>query len=251
MRFYLDGAYRARQKYPEITGIRLSTRPDYISPHIIGILKEYGVTTVELGAQSLSDEVLTESGRGHTAEDVVKASKLIKESGINLVLQTMTGLPGDNEERDMITAQRVAQLNPVAVRIYPCVVLRGTKLEKMMLDGKYIPQTVEDAVKICAKLILFYREKGIGILRVGLHSSDLVKSNSVVGGAFHPAFGELAESEVFYIKMRDEITKNPPVSGIFEYEVGKSDISKAIGQHRNNIIRLENEFNLKIRIKEV
>ena len=249
MRHYLECAKKTREKYPSVTGLRLSTRPDYISPKILDILAEYGVTTVELGAQSLCDEVLALSGRGHTEKDVERASGLIKERKISLVLQTMTGLPGDTPERDMETARKVAELHPEAVRIYPCVVLRGTRLEQMMLSGEYKPQTVEEAVEICAELIPFYRKKGIGILRIGLHSSDLWKNSSVVGGAFHPAFGELAESEVLYREIRREIMEKPPQNGIFEWIVPKEDISKAVGQHRKNITRLENEFNIKIIIK--
>ncbi len=248
MRHYLSAAAKTREKYPCITGIRLSTRPDYISPHILDILAEYGVTTVELGAQSMDPEVLELSGRGHTPQDTEKAAALIKDRGFGLVLQTMTGLPGDTPEKDMYTARRIAQLGPDAVRIYPCVVLKGTKLEKMAEDGLYSPQTVEEAVKICSDLIAFYREHGIGILRVGLHSSDLSKNGSVVSGAFHPAFGELCESELLFREMRERIKENGVRSGVYSFAVKKEDMSKTVGQNRKNILRLEREFDIRIKI---
>jgi histone acetyltransferase (RNA polymerase elongator complex component) len=248
MRYYLAAAKKTREKYPRITGIRLSTRPDFISEHILDVLEEYGVTAIELGAQSMDDGVLSLSERGHTAADTARAAKMIKSRGFSLVLQTMTGLPGDSEKKDIETAKKVAALMPDAVRIYPCVVLSGTKLERMAKEGKYKPQTVEEAVKICAGLIEFYEKNGIDVLRVGLHSSDLTKNGSVVGGAFHPAFGELCESEIIYRRMREKIVKNGVLGGVFATAVPKTDISKTVGQKRENIQRLEKEFDIKIRI---
>ena len=248
MRFYLEAAKKTREKFPEITGIRLSTRPDYISEHILDILEEYGVTTIELGSQSMDDTVLLLSERNHTSEATVKAAKLIKSRGFSLVLQTMTGLPGDSRQKDLMTARKFADLCPDAVRIYPCVVLKGTKLEKMAADGLYKPQTVDEAVEICAELIEFYRSRGIEILRVGLHSSDLTQNDSVVSGAFHPAFGELCESEIIYRKLREKIIQNKIRSGVFAFATDNADVSKTVGQKKKNILRLEKEFDIQIKI---
>lgn len=248
MRYYLAAAKKTREKFPQITGIRLSTRPDFISEHILDVLEEYGVTAIELGAQSMDDEVLALSERGHTAADTEKAAKMIKRRGFSLVLQTMTGLPGDSEKKDIETAKKVAALGADAVRIYPCVVLSGTKLERMAKEGKYVPQTVDEAVKICAELMEFYEKRGIDVLRVGLHSSDLTKNGSVAGGAFHPAFGELCESEIKYRRMREKIVRNGVFGGIFAIMAKKSEISKTVGQKRENIRRLEQEFDIIIKI---
>ncbi len=248
MRFYLEAAKKTREKYPRITGIRLSTRPDFISEHILDVLSEYGVTTVELGAQSMDDGVLRLSERGHTAADTEKAAKMIKERGFFLVLQTMTGLPGDSREKDLYTAEKVIALRPEAVRIYPCAVLKGTKLEEMAKTGEYAPQSVEEAVEICAELTELYEKNGIKILRVGLHSSDLTKNGSVVSGAFHPAFGEMCRSERIYRNIREKLRKNGVRSGFFCAAVKERDVSAAIGQNRRNILRLEEEFDIKIRI---
>ena len=248
MRFYLEAAKKTREKFPEITGIRLSTRPDYISEDILDILEEYGVTTIELGSQSMDDTVLLLSERNHSSEATVKAAKLIKSRGFSLVLQTMTGLPGDSRQKDLMTARKVADLCPDAVRIYPCVVLKGTKLEKMAADGLYKPQTVDEAVEICAELIEFYRSRGIEILRVGLHSSDLTQNDSVVSGAFHPAFGELCESEIIYRKLREKIIQNKIRSGVFAFATDNADVSKTVGQKKKNILRLEKEFDIQIKI---
>ena len=136
----------------------------------------------------------------------------------------MTGLPGDSFEKDLYTARKIAEIRPDAVRIYPCVVLRGTKLERMEKEGKYRPQTVDEAVEICSELMAFYEEKGIKILRVGLHSSDLAKNGAVVSGAFHPAFGEKCESEIIYRKLREKIVKNGALSGVLAIAVKKEDV---------------------------
>ena len=248
MRHYLAAAAAVRKKYPKITGIRLSTRPDFISAHILDVLCEYGVTTIELGAQSMDDAVLLASERGHTAKDTEIAAKMIKSRGFSLVLQTMTGLPGDSREKDVYTARKIAELAPEAVRIYPCVVLKGTKLEKAMISGEYTPQSVEEAVEICADLIDYYEKNGIKVIRAGLHSSDLAKNGSVAAGAFHPAFGEMCQSELIYRKLREKIIKNGVFSGVFCIAAKESDVSKTVGQKRKNIRRLEDEFDIKIKI---
>lgn len=248
MRHYLAAAAKTRKKYPKITGIRLSTRPDFISEHILDVLCEYGVTTVELGAQSMDGEVLRLSERGHTAKDTEIAAKMIKARGISLVLQTMTGLPGDSREKDLFTAQKIAELSPDAVRIYPCVVLKGTKLEKAMKEGAYAPQSVEEAVEICAELMDLYEKNGIKVIRSGLHSSDLAKNGGVVAGAFHPAFGEMCQSERIYRRLREKIIKSGVCSGVFCIAAKESDVSKTVGQKRRNVLRLEKEFDIKIKI---
>ena len=143
---------------PRILGIRLSTRPDYIDEEVLKLLKCYGVTTIELGAQSLDEEILRLSGRGHTVADVEKASALILSSGFELGLQMMTGLPGDTPEKSMQTARRIVELGAHCTRIYPTLVIRGTELAERWEKGEYQPQSLEAAVEISVRLLEIFRK---------------------------------------------------------------------------------------------
>ncbi len=251
MRRYLSAAKKVMDENPKVTGIRLSTRPDYIDENILGILKEYGVTAVELGAQSFCDDVLDLSRRGHKAEDIERASKLIKEYGFSLVLQLMTGLPGDTREKTLFTANSAAALNPDAVRIYPCVVVKDTCLADMMQAGEYEPLTVDEAVFRAAEMAEIFMEKGIKILRIGLHSSDLVRDDSVLGGGFHPALGEMVISRLYLKEAEKQLSEKETDLKNVVFEVEKGCISKMNGQKRCNILYLEEKYGVKIKTVEV
>jgi histone acetyltransferase (RNA polymerase elongator complex component) len=251
---YLKAAKFFRQKDSRITGIRLSTRPDYISVEILDLLNEYGVTAIELGVQSMCDDVLKLSKRSHTAEQTIKAVHIIKDYPFKfeLILQMMPGLPGDNEEKINKTAEEIIRLKPEGVRIYPCVVIKETELENMYLKGQYIPLSVEKAVEISAKLTLLFKENHIKILRTGLHSSDIVRSGSVVAGPFHPAFGEMVSQYIYLQRAAGNIEKLDLNNNIkcIDIVVSKGCISKMVGQKRQNISYLENKYNIKIKVSE-
>ena len=249
MRRYLGAAKKVIEENPKIKGIRLSTRPDYIDREILDILKEYGVTAVELGAQSFCDDVLALSRRGHTAKDIENASKLIKEYGFSLVLQLMTGLPGDTREKTMFTAKSAAELVPDAVRIYPCVVVKDTCLAEMAQRGEYEPLTVDEAVFRAAEMAEIFIEKDIKILRIGLHSSDLVRDGSVLGGGFHPALGEMVLSRLYLKEAENQISAEFCGRNVL-FEVEKGCISKMNGQKRQNILYLEEKYGIKIKTVE-
>jgi histone acetyltransferase (RNA polymerase elongator complex component) len=181
-----------------INGIRISTRPDYISKEILTILKQYHVTTIELGAQSLDEEVLKLAGRGHTAEQVHEASQMIIENGFNLGLQMMIGLPGDTAEKSIYTAMEIIRLGAECTRIYPTLVIKETELEQLFLEGKYQSLSQEEAISRVADIVPLFIEAGVKILRIGLHPSEgLLDNTSLVAGPFHVAFGELAFSEIW------------------------------------------------------
>lgn len=227
-----------------ITGIRISTRPDYINNEILCILKDYGVTAIELGAQSMSDEVLIENLRGHTADDVRTASKLINEFGFELGLQMMIGLYKDTEERAIKTAKELIKLKPKTVRIYPTVVLKGTYLEELYDREIYRPINVDDAAEICTKIIPLFEKEKIKIIRLGLHSSEDIKKN-MVAGAFHPAFGEIVQSRF----MLNKVLENPP--GNYEIFVNPKSMSKLKGnQKRNAYFLMEEGYNIKYTASE-
>ena len=227
----------------EIDAIRLSTRPDAIDAAVLKRLRDYGVETVELGAQSMDDEVLLLSGRGHTAEDVESASQQIKAAGFRLILQMMTGLPGDTDERSLETARRIAALKPDGVRIYPTVIVRDTALYDLWRAGRYQEHTVEDAVRCCAKLLPVFEEAGIPVIRLGLNPTDELSGGDAAGGAYHPALGELVKSRIMLEKAMALLRGTPPGSAVV-LAVAPGRISQMVGQHRENIRRLCAVFGL-------
>ncbi len=239
---YLEEAKPYIGKY--FGGIRISTRPDCINDEILSLLKSYGVTAIELGAQSMCADVLCANERGHTPEDTVNAVKLIKKYGFSAGLQMMTGLYGSTPEKDIYTAERFIELCPDTVRIYPTVVLENTKLEKLYKEGKYVPETLDDSIKLCSRLLMMFNENNIKVIRTGLHSGGNVEEG-FVAGVYHPAFRELCESEI-YKKLIEEKLKGLSV-GSFEITVKNTEISKAAGHKRSNILYFEKQGkNIKI-----
>ena len=241
----LGAAYEYAQD-GRIDGIRLSTRPDYISMEILDNLMRYGVTTIELGVQSMDDEVLLKSNRGHKSADVVTAVELIRKYPFALGLQMMTGLPGDTKIKSLHTADALIALKPDMVRIYPTLTIRDTKLEEMYRDGSYTPETLEEAVELCAKLVLKFEAANITVIRVGLQSTDEISESgdSVVAGPLHSAFGELVENEIYYGLIMDVIGDK---DGIIY--VNPREISKATGNKKRNIIRIKKETGRDIKIR--
>lgn len=227
----------------DIHSLRLSTRPDAIDGAVLARLKHYGVETVELGAQSMDDEVLRLAGRGHTAADVENAARLIKASGFRLILQMMTGLPGDTDEKDVETAKRLIALRPDGVRVYPTVIVRDTALYDLWRCGRYVEHTVEDAVRVCAKLLPLFDAAGIPVIRLGLNPTDELSGGAAAGGAYHPALGELVKSRILYGRMKDMLSDAPAGSRVV-IGVAADKLSQAVGQHRENIKKLREECSL-------
>lgn len=180
-----------------ISFIRLSTRPDYIDIRELDLLSKYGVDIIELGVQSLDEEVLKASGRGHTGEIVRIAANLIKKYNMTLGIQIMLGLPKDNFQKDINTAQEVCRIKPDICRIYPSLVIRDTPMETMFVTGHYSPYTLEQAVHICTIIYSMFISEDIKVIRVGLQpTEDINDGAEVVSGPFHPAFRELVESSI-------------------------------------------------------
>ncbi|MHC1777361.1 MAG: elongator complex protein 3 [Lentimicrobium sp.] len=225
-----------------IHGIRLSTRPDYINTEALELLKRYGVTTIELGAQSLSDEVLKLSGRGHAVADVEKASEMILSAGFNLGLQMMTGLPGDTAEKSLQTARRIVDLGASCTRIYPTLVIQGTELEQRWRSREYQPQSLETAVELAARLLDIFREGGVEVIRVGLHPSEgLLDGSEMLAGPFHPSFRELVETFIWKQKLIPLLQQHPAGSNIC-IPVPADELRNAIGYASANRIMLEKHF---------
>lgn len=221
-------------------GIRLSTRPDCVDNEVLEILKSYSVTSIELGAQSMDEKVLKLNERGHTAKDVINASKLIREYGISLGLQMMTGLYGSDFYKDIYTADEFIKLRPDTVRIYPTVIMKDTKLDQFYLAGKFKPYSLEESVNLCSELLLKFEKENIAVIRLGLHYSDSLIDNSY-GDNYHPAFKELCENKIFFNKTLFELEKYPDKEKKdFIVFVNSKSLSKFIGQKKCNIEKLEN-----------
>ncbi len=234
--------------FDNFKGIRISTRPDAIDDEICQILLKYNVCAVELGAQSMDDTVLTLNKRGHTALDVENAVKMLKSYGFGTGLQMMTGLYGSTPEESVETAKKIVSLAPDTVRIYPTVVLENTHLQELYSNGEYTPQSVEQAVEICAEILPMFYENGIKVIRVGLHSGGNVE-DGFVAGAYHPAFKEKCESRIYYKKILNELENKGFTDCTVFVPVGA--LSQAIGQKKENLQKLHKKgYNLNIKEKE-
>ena len=229
-----------------IHSVRISTRPDYIDSSKLDLLKEFNVKTVELGVQSFSDKVLKASGRGHGSVEVIEAVSLLRQYGFRVGIQLMPGLPGDTSESAIMSVHKTIELMPDDVRIYPAVVLKDTVLEKMFYENKYVPLTIEEAVDLCSVMYRMFREKGINVIRMGLHPME-PGSENVVAGPYHDALGFLIKS-----RYRRQILESAVKSGI----EGNSGIRKLsllipekmkeeyIGMKKENILYIKNKYYL-------
>ncbi len=245
-----------RDDRARISGIRMSTRPDYITDEIIEILSHYSVRTVELGLQSMRDEVLRLSKRGHSALDAERACRLLKSAGYGLVGQMMIGLPGSTLEDELYTAKRICELGADGARIYPTVVFRDTCLAEMTERGEYEMLTVDDAVMRSKEVLQIFRQNGVECIRIGLCASDnLGDEGKVLGGATHPSLGELVLGEEYFELMcesADETLKSISESeGSLIFTVPMGAVSRAVGQRGKNRERLKEKYKgKKIVIKE-
>ena len=243
---YLLAALQPLLASGALSSLRLSTRPDAVDPEIVAFLQEMGVRTVELGVQSMSDEVLRLSGRGHTARDAELAVRLLQGAGLEVGVQLMPGLPGDSEERSLASLQRVLALKPSFLRIYPTLVIAGTELAARYLSGSYQPQTLDQAVSLCKRMLRAARRAGVPVIRLGLQpTAELESAGVILAGPHHPAFGQLVESELYYDLMCSLADGIPEGSSI-SFLAPKGRTSDLVGQGRRNLARLLERFALKV-----
>ena len=242
-------------KQGKIDSIRVSTRPDYIDKAILKRLKKYKVETIELGVQSANDYILKRCNRGHSFEDVKKASKLIRWHGFKLGHQMMVGLPESTSIDEINTAKELIKLKPKMVRIYPVLVIKNTKLEREYNEGKYTPLTVTQAVETCKELVMMFNKKGIDIIRVGLQNTDEItdpniEGSEVVAGPYHPAFRQLVESGLWYDTIVTKIKQlNVKVKKV-EAIVNPQDANNVIGHKKENIEKLKEMYALDLIVKQ-
>ncbi len=217
----------------KVHGIRLSTRPDYINEEGLSLLKRFNVKTIELGVQSMDDEVLISSGRGHTAKEVASSSAMIKESGFNLGLQMMIGLPGDTLEKSINTANDIIKLGAKITRIYPTLVIKDTELEEMYITGKYDPLSLQEAVKWSAILLQQFENSGVNVIRIGLHpGKELISGESLIAGPFHVSFRELVLTKIWRNIL--ELQIQPGSYKKIDIYISPDEINYAIGHKGGN-----------------
>lgn len=227
-------------------GIRLSTRPDCIDREVLTILKKYGVTSIELGAQSMSNKVLKANQRGHSADDVEKASSLIREFGFELGLQMMVGLYNSDMADEFETLDKIAAIRPDTVRIYPVVILDGTKLGELYKSGEYSTFSFDEVTEFAAIAMMKFEYEGIKVIKCGLHASEFVERD-MLGGFYHPAFRELCESNIYRRKMEELIAYEAKSGFDFVFAVNSTCISKAMGHKKSNVEYFKNQgINIKI-----
>ncbi|MCI8273385.1 MAG: radical SAM protein [Clostridia bacterium] len=242
-------------KQGKINSIRISTRPDYIDKVTLKRLKKYKVETIELGVQSANDYILKQSNRGHSFEDVKKASKLIRRYRFKLGHQMMVGLPESTRIDEINTAKELIKLKPKMVRIYPVLVVKNTKLEKQYNEGKYTPLSVVQAVEICKELVPMFNKKKIEVIRIGLQNTDEItdpneEKSEVVAGPYHPAFRQLVESGLWYDSILAQIKQlNVKVKKV-EVTINPQDANNVIGHKKENVEKLKELYNVEMIVKQ-
>lgn len=223
----------------QIQNIRISTRPDAISEEILDMLKHYGVSIIELGVQSMDDEVLRQSGRGYHAHVVRTAATSINAKGFTLGMQMMIGLPGDSQEKSIMTAHEIVQMGAKGARIYPVLVFRDTDLALMFQQGKYEPLSIARAIILAADICEIFENAGIQIYKIGLHPSDFLHNGDLISGPWIPDFRQHVQSEVWRRRFLKAMKNHQyPLT---EFRVHPSDLNAAIGPKRSNLIFFEQQ----------
>jgi len=221
-----------------VSGIRISTRPDYITGEILEMLETYGVEEIELGAQSFDDEVLKAAGRGHTSRDITEAARLILSRKIRLGLQMMIGLPGDTAEKSMQTARAIVAAGAHSTRIYPTLVIKDTALARLHEQGAYVPLSLDEAVSWTKDLYRYFVQNSVTVLRTGLHpNEDFNNGESLLAGPYHPSFKELVLSAIWLDIFRQQL---PASEGKLTIFVNPLQVNHAVGFGSANLNELKN-----------
>ena len=227
-----------------VSGIRFSTRPDAVGEDVLDALRPFTVSAIELGVQSMDDDVLTACRRGHTADVARDACRRIVARGYALVGQMMLGLPASDADKELATAREICDLGASAMRIYPTVVFDGTPLAAMLRAGIYTPIDNAEAARRCTPILALLEQRGVRLLRVGLCASETLSSSRVLGGASHPALGELCYAALFQQRMSDCLDGQDTQGKMAEFAVPRVKLSQALGQKRHNVHVLRERYGL-------
>lgn len=227
-----------------ISSIRLSTRPDYIDERIVEMLAEGGVGTVELGVQSMNEEVLKKVHRGYDPRVVERAAAMIRHAGMEVGMQMMIGLPGDTPEKSVHTARRIIDLGATNTRIYPTLVVKQTALASLFDQGKYHALTLDEAVVWTAPVLKLFEENDVTVLRVGLHPTEgFINHTDYLAGPFHVSFKELVMTEIFRQQFDTYFRQHPlPSDSHVVIRVNPQKLNAAIGYNTRNSSYLRKLF---------
>ena len=229
----------------QVNGIRFSTRPDTIEASRLDLIADYPVTTIEIGVQSMNDDVLELSRRGHTVRDVRKAAALLNHGPYAVGMQMMIGLPGDTPELALATGAEIAALGPDFVRIYPTLVLADSLLSRWYSQGCYTPMGLDDAVDVAMRLYVLFSRQGIDVIRMGLQPTDALNTGAaVLAGPFHPAFGEMVYSALWFQFLCSVVRPEDKASGHLDICVHPRRLSRIKGNKNSNIEKLKKHINL-------
>ena len=242
----------------KIDKIHLSTRPDYINKEILDNLKHYGADVIELGVQSMDDDVLRLSERGHTQEDVYRACKLIKSYGcFTLGIQLMIGLPGDTYDKCMESVRKTIEIGPEIARLYPTVIITQTKLYDMFRNGTYKPFSQDEMLRTVTDMYKALTGAGLNVIRVGLKASALINDSEesrVAGDSYHPAFRQLVEGRIAREEVEELLSKeglNGASSCSIRISAGPDKFSAVIGHKAENKKYFEEKYpQLRISYRE-
>ncbi len=239
----------------DVDSIRFSTRPDSITPEKLDLIQDFTVQTIEVGTQSMDDSVLKKSLREHTPSDTEDAVTWLKKKGYETGVQLMTGLPGDTESKSLETCRKVISLKPDFIRIYPTLVIKGSLLAKWYEAGEYVPSSLSESITLVKKMYLLFKKNNIPVIRMGLQAEKDLDSGSVMfAGPYHPSFGHLVYSEMFYDRVKDHLEQHFPAtenaSKSIVVFVNNRSHSRLRGQHNENLNKLKTEFGFKkIKVK--
>jgi histone acetyltransferase (RNA polymerase elongator complex component) len=224
-----------------VQSIRLSTRPDCINDEIADFLIAAGVRTVEIGAQSMNDQVLQKAGRGHTVEQVISAVRLLCARGVETGIQLMAGLPGESTRSFLDGVRSVIGLSPHLVRLYPTLVLKHTELAQLYHNSDWRPLSLERAVSLIARAWTMFDDQRIRVIRMGLQPTAELETQ-LIAGPYHPAFGELVRSRCWYRKIRPLLV-SAGRERTLRLAINDRDHSALAGRKRENLKRLESLVN--------
>jgi histone acetyltransferase (RNA polymerase elongator complex component) len=229
----------------QVHDVRISTRPDNIDEERLDLLKRFGVTTVEIGAQSLADEVLNLSKRGHSSSDVINAMEMLKDRGFITGMHLMVGLPGDSRNGFEYTIRETIALKPDMVRIHPTVVFQDTELAEIFFTGDYTPLALSEAIYLCKYALRRFEEANIPVIRLGLQTNrELEQTGSIIAGPYHPAFRSLVEESIFFDMASSALTAGQVSNKEVLFSLSPQDTSSFRGQRNRNIHRLKELYSL-------
>jgi len=223
-----------------VDSIRISTRPDALDEETLSLLRKYGVKTVEVGAQSMMDQVLDLSERGHQAGETVSASGRLRRWGFETGIHLMVGLPGDTLAGFLRSLDEVIGLRPDFLRIHPTLVLRGAPLESLWRRGEYSPLSLPGAIEWLKRGLLRLEKTSIPVARIGLQPTRELEEHCIAG-PYHPALRQLVDSGIFFDMAVQMLRKfqNELQAILFCHP---KDLSNARGHGNENILKLKNVF---------